>query len=292
MHYKSNKRVQGHLLIIGGGEERSGGGMAVLTRFVELSGGTDKPIIVLTAASKLGAALWQQYRNAFTELGVLNLTHVHFDSPEEAASEKALAALGQAGGVFMTGGAQKRLMQMLRDTPFLNEMRKAYHERGACIAGTSAGASAMSRLMLADGRSELEPAKGMIEFESGTGLAPHIVVDQHFAQRGRLPRLLTAITEHPELYGVGIDEDTALAICPGQAMEVVGEGAVTVLDGRTMLSNVAEIGRHDAPRIIGVRLHVLPSGTSFQAAATEGPGLAPEPFADFFNALIELDHPQ
>lgn len=146
--------------------------------------------------------------------------------------------------------------------------------------------------MLAVGKAELEPQKGAIALESGTGMVSHIVVDQHFAQRRRLPRLLSVIAEHPDLYGIGIDEDTALAICPGEWIEVVGDGAVTVIDGRYMLSNIAEIEKHAPPRLIDVRLHVLPSGTIFKASAVDGPELPPKPFQDFFTALIERDNEQ
>lgn len=278
--------VQGHLLIIGGSEARHHG-MPVLSRFVELAGGTGANIAVLTAASEIPAEVWAQYHAAFTELGVTNLTHVHLDSPKEAGSDKALGPIRAANGIFMTGGAQKRLMEMLRETALLDEMCIGYRERGVCIAGTSAGASAMSRLMIAEGKADLEPEKGAIKLESGLGLVSHIVIDQHFAQRKRLPRLLSVIAEHQDQYGIGIDEDTALAICPGDGIAVVGEGGVTVVDGTSMISNIAEIGKHEAPRLLDVRLHVLPSGTRFSADATEGPQLPPEQFKAFFNALIE-----
>lgn len=150
----------------------------------------------------------------------------------------------------------------------------------------------MSALMVLQGKADLEPEKGAIKLESGLGLVSHIVVDQHFAQRGRLPRLLSVIAEHPDQFGIGIDEDTALAICPGDGIEVVGEGGVTVVDGRRMLSNLADIAKHEAPQLIDVRLHVLPSGTRFSAEATEGPELVPEPFKAFFNAVIERDEQQ
>lgn len=286
-----NRPRQGHLLIIGGHEARHDG-MPVLTRFIELAGGPTEPIAVVTAASEVPDKVWEQYRHAFTELGATRLSHVHLDSPEQASGAKLLAAIGEARGIFITGGDQKRLMEMLRETPMLDAIRVGYRERGVCVAGTSAGASAMSTLMVAQGKAGLEPEKGAIKLESGLGMVSHIVVDQHFAQRGRLPRLLSVIAEHPDQYGIGIDEDTALAICPGDGIEVVGDGGVTVVDGRSMLSNLAEIARHEAPLLIDVRMHVLPSGTRFSAAAVDGPQLPPPPFTAFFNALIERDQEQ
>lgn len=286
----SNDATQGYLLIIGGSEDRQGE-MLVLTRFVELCGGKDQPIVVMTAASEIPDEVWSQYKAAFAALDVHHLSHVHLDAPKEASSEKVLAPLRQARGVFMTGGDQKRLMEMLLDTPLHEELRTAYRERGVCVAGTSAGASAMSRLMLAEGDSDLQPEKGAVELESGLGMVSHIVVDQHFAQRGRLPRLLSVLAEHPELYGIGIDENTALAIRPGHGIEVVGEGGIALVDGRNMLSNLADIPKHASPRLINIRLHVLPSGTRFSAGAVDGPELPPEPFREFFDALVEQAEP-
>jgi cyanophycinase len=280
--------MRGNLLIIGGSEARTGD-MPVLTRFVELAGGSGAPIVVFTAASDIADEVWGQYQAAFSQLGATNITHVHMDSPKEGSSEKVLAPMRAASGIFITGGAQKRLMAMLRGTAVLKEIREAYRERGGCVAGTSAGASAMSQLMLAEGSSEIAPEKGAVELESGMGLAPHILVDQHFAQRARLPRLLSVIAEHPELYGIGIDEDTALLIAGGETVEVIGEGSVTVVDGRYMLSNIAEIDKHDSPSLIDVRLHILPSGTIFRGGAVDGPELAPAPVRDVFDALIEPD---
>lgn len=124
--------IQGQLLIIGGSEDRTGA-MPVLTRFLELAGGNDKPIVVITAASEIPDEVWGQYQAAFAQLGANNLTHVHLDSPKEAQSEKLLAPMREASGIFMTGGDQKRLMEMLRDTPLLDEMRRAYRERAHAL---------------------------------------------------------------------------------------------------------------------------------------------------------------
>ncbi len=282
----SQQTERGHLLIIGGSEKRQGP-MPVLSRFLDLAGGPQQALAVITAASEAPREVFARYRSAFTELGVRRLSHVHLDSPREGASERLLGPVREAKGIFLTGGAQKRLMEMLRGTPLREELCKAYRERGACVAGTSAGASAMSRLMLAEGHAGLEAEKGAITLESGLGLVSRIVVDQHFSERQRLPRLLSVIAEHPDQIGIGIDEDTGLAICPGEGMEVVGQGGVTVVDGSFMLSNIAEIDKHASPHLIDVRLHVLPSGTRFSALAVDGPQLPPEPFRPCFQALIE-----
>ncbi|ATQ79136.1 cyanophycinase [Massilia violaceinigra] len=271
-------------MIVGGSEDRQHD-MRVLTRFVELCGGVERPVAVMTAASEIGDQVFEMYRAAFAELGVTHMTHVHLDSPKEAASEKLLSRIREAKGIFMTGGDQKRLLEMIGGTPIHTEIATAF-ARGACIAGTSAGASAMSRFMLAEGKAELAPEKGAIRLGEGLGFVERIVIDQHFAQRKRLPRLLSIIAERPDLYGVGIDEDTALLISPGIGMEVIGDGAVTLIDGLNMISNIDELDTGDVPRLIDVRLHLLPAGTRFDAAADEGTRVPP-PFQDFFDALIQ-----
>ena len=287
----SEQSRQGHLLIIGGSEDRHNG-MQVLERFLDLAGGADKNIVVITAASEIPAEVWEMYREAFTGLGVAHLAHVHLDSPKEADSEKVLAPIRDAAGIFMTGGAQTRLLDMIGDTPLHAAIRTAYRENGACIAGTSAGASAMSHLMVAGGKADIEPEKGAIKLETGLGLVRHIIVDQHFAQRQRLPRLLSVVAEHQDLYGIGIDEDTGLVICPGVGIDVVGAGSVTVVDGTGMTSNIAEIDKHAVPRLIGVTLHLLPTGTKLRAepaADADTDERVPEQLQDFFSALIERD---
>lgn len=284
--------LPGSLLIIGGDEDREGE-MRVLRRFVELSGGTDAHIAVITAASEIPGEVWDMYRSAFGRIGVTKLSHVQIDARHEADSPKILKCLAEAGGIFMSGGDQKRLLEMVGETGAHAEITKAYRQRGACIGGTSAGASAMSRFMLAYGQAELEPAKGTTGLSAGLGLLEQVVIDQHFAERQRLPRLLSIIAERPELYGVGIDQDTGWVIRPGAGIEIVGQGAITVVDGAGMVTNVAEIEKRATPRLIDVRLHVLPSGTRLRLdpgrddAVADGFDAAPEALQPFLSSLTD-----
>jgi cyanophycinase len=281
---------RGSLLIIGGSEDREDQ-MQVLRRFVALSGGPGANIAVITSASEIPGEVWEMYHTAFRQLDVTNLSHVHLDARHEAANPKLLRCLAQADGIFMTGGDQKRLLEMTGETRVHDEICKAYQERGACIAGTSAGASAMSRFMLAYGKAELEPEKGTFGLARGLGLVEQIVVDQHFAERQRLPRLLSIIAERPDLYGVGIDEDTAIVIRPGDGIEIVGQGAVTVVDGSSMITDVGDIDRRTTPRLIDVRLHVLPTGIRFrrdpEGDDTDGAEAAPESLQHFLSTLTQ-----
>jgi cyanophycinase len=250
----------GHLVIIGGHEDRKHG-MQILTRFVELAGGADARIVVITAASKIADEMWEVYDKAFGDLGVTQRTHLALESRHDANDEEKVRMVAEADGIFMTGGDQKRLLAIIGGTALDAEMHTALKVRGACIGGTSAGASAMSGHMLAQGKTDLLPEKGAVSLGAGLGFLHRVVIDQHFSERQRLSRLLSVVAQNPYLQGIGIDEDTALVVERGRGIEVLGEGSVTIVDGRTMDTNMADIRERDTPELIDVRLHLLPAGS-------------------------------
>ncbi len=252
----------GHLVIIGGHEDREHR-KEILTRFVELSGGANARIVVITAASRIADNMWEIYDQAFADLGVQHRSHLLLESRQDANDEEKLRMVAEADGIFMTGGDQKRLMAIIGGTALDAEMHTALKVRGACIGGTSAGASAMSGHMLTQGKTDLLPEKGAVHMGAGLGFLHKVVIDQHFSERQRLARLLSAVAQNPYLMGIGIDEDTALVVERGRGIEVLGEGSVTVVDGRTMLTNMADIRERDTPELINVRLHLLPAGSSY-----------------------------
>jgi cyanophycinase len=258
----------GHLVIIGGHEDRKHD-MEILSRFVALSGGEEAKIVVISAASSVADQMWEMYDRAFGELGVRQRVHLHLQSRQCANDQEHIKEVRDATGIFMTGGDQKRLLAIIGGTALDAEMHAALKLRGACIGGTSAGASAMSGHMLATGRVELHPEKGSVSLGAGLGFLHKVVVDQHFSERQRLSRLLSVVAQNPYLMGIGIDEDTALVIERGVGIEVLGEGAVTIVDGRNMSTNIAEISDRETPELIDVRLHLLPAGSKFQLPAGE-----------------------
>ena len=282
-----NTSSHGHLVIIGGGEDRKHG-KAILSRFVELAGGADARIVVITAASKIAEEMWEVYDQAFGDLGVTTRIHVALCSRQDANSEDVVRQVALADGIFMTGGDQKRLLAIIGGTALDAEMHTALKVRGACIGGTSAGASAMSGHMLAQGRADLHPEKGSVSLGAGLGFLHRVVIDQHFSERHRLSRLLSLVAQNPYLQGIGIDEDTALVVELGVGIEVLGEGAVTIVDGRHMLTNLADIADRDTPQLIDVRLHLLPAGSVFrlpQAGADEK--ALPPPLLDILENLTK-----
>lgn len=271
----TNERC-GHLFIIGGGEERCGD-MPVLERYVELCGGPSSSIAVLTSASTIPDKMWEMYDTAFSELGVRHHFHIHAESRAQANEQDRAQKIYEADGIFMTGGDQKRLVEVLGDTQIHDVMRRAFKDNGACIGGTSAGASAIAYHMLADGKKEKLPDKHTARLDKGLAFLQQVTIDQHFSERQRLARLLSVIAQYPELIGVGIDEDTALIISERGGVEVIGAGAVTLLDGRHMHSNIAQADSQEHLELINVILHLLPAGSRYDieqavSASTSSPG--------------------
>jgi cyanophycinase len=278
----------GHLVIIGGSEDKQHD-MQILKRFVELCGGAQAKIVVITAASTVAEKMWDGYDRAFGELGVERRVHLHVQSRQDANSEEHIRDVLDATGIFMTGGDQKRLLAIIGGTALDAEMHAALKLRGACIGGTSAGASAMSGHMLATGRAELHPEKGSVSLGAGLGFLHRVVIDQHFSERQRLSRLLSVVAQNPYLQGIGIDEDTALVIERGVGIEVLGNGAVTIVDGRSMSTNVADIALNATPELIDVRLHLLPAGSRYQLPV-EGDGnlrRIPAPLREFLDNVTK-----
>jgi cyanophycinase len=284
----SEQQNSGHLVIIGGHEDRERE-MEILSRFVELSGGADANIVVITAASTIADQMWSMYDDAFGALGVQQRSHLELTSRQDANSEAFVRQVDAATGIFMTGGDQKRLLALIGGSALDAAMHVALKVRGATIGGTSAGASAMSGHMLATGRVEILPEKGSVSLGAGLGFLHRVIIDQHFSERQRLSRLLSVVAQNPYLQGIGIDEDTALVVNIGRGIEVLGQGAVTIVDGRNMITNVAFIKDRDTPELIDVRLHLLPAGSSYQLPGQGGEAdkALPLPLLDFLENVTK-----
>jgi cyanophycinase len=252
---------QGTVIVIGGAEDKVRD-RVILGRFVALAGGADARIVVISTASSLGPEAGERYREVFTELGAGSITPIHAVTRLEANDEHNARIIRECTGVFLTGGNQLRLSSMIGGT----RLAEAIAERfagGAVVAGTSAGASAVSSHMIAFGASGATPKHRMAQIAAGLGLLPGVIVDQHFQQRNRLGRLLSLIAQNPSLLGLGVDEDTAGVVGPDQVMEVIGRGSITVIDGAASDTDAWEVRGHRPLMITGVVLHSLPAGYRF-----------------------------
>jgi len=257
-------RRVGRLVIIGGAEDRLHDKL-ILRQFVELCGGASSRIRVLSAASSQPSAAWETYRTAFGDLGVMDCQPIEVPDREAADSQAVTDLILEADGIFISGGDQQRLMNLIWETEAFKALHIAFHLRGCCVAGTSAGAAVMSRHMLASGEASRLPRKDLGDLDLGLGFVHKAIIDQHFSQRYRLGRLLSVLAQWPQMLGVGIDEDTALVIERDTAVEVIGSGAVTVLDGRAMITNVNLVESQGHLEMLGVRIHLLPAGNRYSA---------------------------
>ena len=253
--------TEGSVIIIGGAEDKVRD-RVILNRFVTLAGGPDATIVVISTASSLGAEAGARYKAVFGELGVNRVRPLHAVTRPQANDESAALLLRDATGVFLTGGNQLRLASTIGGTRLADAILERFRH-GAVVAGTSAGASALSSHMIAFGASGATPKQRMAQISAGLGLIPGVIVDQHFQQRNRLGRLLSLIAQNPSLLGIGVDEDTAGVVGPDHQLEVIGRGSITVVDGAGSETDAWEVKGHRPLMISGVVLHSLPSGYRF-----------------------------
>jgi cyanophycinase len=251
----------GHLLVIGGAEDKLRQ-RQILARFVALAGGRDARIAVISTASALGEEATELYRSLFRAMGVREVRGLRPLTREEADDPRLCGLLEDATAIFMTGGNQLRLASVIGGT-LLGRTIIERHEHGTVVAGTSAGASAMSDYMVSFGTSGATPKQRMSQLSAGLGLLPGVIVDQHFEQRNRIGRLLALVAQSPALLGMGVDEDTAALIRPSGVLEVIGKGSVTILDPAHLRTDAYEVKRHRPIMVSGVVLHSLPSGYRF-----------------------------
>ena len=253
--------THGTVIVIGGAEDKVRDRL-ILGRFVALAGGRDAKIAVISTASSMGPEAGERYRSIFTELGAAGVIPLHAVTRTQANDEHIARQVRDATGVFLTGGNQLRLSSMIGGTRLADAIMTRF-QAGSVVAGTSAGASAVSSHMIAFGASGATPKHRMAQIAAGLGLLPGVIVDQHFQQRNRLGRLLSLIAQNPSLLGLGVDEDTAGVVGPDSVMEVIGRGSVTVVDGSASETDAWEIRGHRPLMISGVVLHSLPAGYRF-----------------------------
>ncbi|HEX8833938.1 MAG TPA: cyanophycinase [Abditibacteriaceae bacterium] len=248
------------LIIIGGGEDKKHD--KTILREVARRVGNGR-LVVTTMASHKPEGYFENYDKAFRELGVKDVQEMDVRERKETSDAAKLDLLDGATGVFFTGGDQLRITSTLGDSPMFRRLVEIY-ETGGVIAGTSAGASAMCETMLVKGSGRESHRIGDLHMAPGLGLVKDAIIDQHFAERGRMGRLLGAVAQNPRVLGIGIDEDTAIIVEDETSFQVVGSGAVYVMDGGSVThSNIAEEKEDRALSIYNVSLHVLSDGDGF-----------------------------
>jgi len=255
-----NSSVRGFIIPIGGAEDKVQD-KEILSRFFEISGGVNSRIAVIPTASRLDDT-GDRYKAIFERMGG-KADVLAIRDRSDAENQDYLQILEKATGIFMTGGNQLRLSTILGGTQIATQIRRK-NAAGAPVAGTSAGAAFISEHMIAFGQEGSTPIAGKVTLAPGLGLSNRVIVDQHFRQRDRLGRLMTALAYNPFVQGIGLDEDTAAFINDQNEIEVLGEGALTIVDVSNLeYSSMASAREGETVELIGVRLHVLSHGARY-----------------------------
>lgn len=255
--------TRGTLFLVGGKDGRNSD-RVLIDRFVRICGGASARVLVITSASETPERHRKEYSEAFRELGVREVSTFHAKDRAASDDPALLSSLDRVDGVYFSGGGQRRLVSAMGRTRFEERLRERHFE-GLHVGGTSAGAAAMSAVMIAQGDGRKPIQTSSVELSTGFGLQPEIIVDQHFQNRERFSRLITAVLLNPAMLGFGLDEGTAVEIDPSGRARVCGKGALTVIDGSQLVGSGA-IGTTENDRPLafaGMRLHVLTEGWAY-----------------------------
>jgi cyanophycinase len=252
--------IGGHLLVIGGAEDKYNE-RRILKKFLELSGGDTAEILIVPVASDFPEFAADVYTQAFRNLGVVNPRVLRATSRQDVINADVEKLLDGVTGVFMSGGDQMRLVSLLGGTKLAEKLRHMVRTTKLVMAGSSAGAAAMSTSMIVRGEPSSHPHKNAVKLSPGLGFLKNIIIDQHFSERGRISRLITAVSFNPYNLGIGIDENTAIILDAHGVLEVYGQGTATIVDGSQISFNeIAEVADNEAFSICGVQFHVLRDG--------------------------------
>lgn len=253
---------RGYIIPIGGAEEKLDN-PEVLDRFIDICGGRSSRVAIIPTASELEDT-GRNYEKLFRKIGVKHAKVLNILTRDDCQKSRFTDYIERSDGVFMTGGNQLRLSTTLGGTPVAQAIRRR-NAAGMHVAGTSAGAAFMPEHMIAGGREGSTPSPDMVTLAPGLGLTNNFIIDQHFRQRDRLGRLLTALAYNPFVVGIGLDEDTAAFIRPGDDLEVVGSGGITIVDPTDLsYSSMDQARRGETVSLVDVKLHILISGGRFE----------------------------
>lgn len=272
----SEMNPKGCLIAIGGAEDRDEEkdkgeknkqpfDEGILEQIVEIAGKREKPCIeIITTASGAPEKLAATYDKAFRKLGVTNVQHLPIDERDGAMDEKTLKRLEKCNTVFFTGGDQERLCAILGGSKALELIKQKYFDDHLTIAGTSAGAAAMSSTIILNGSAEDAYKKGTVKLSLGFGFIKNVIIDTHFDARGRLGRIIQAVAAQPGTLAIGLSEDTAVVFKKGSEIHALGSSSVIVLDGSTICrNNIYEIDEGVPLTVSNIQLHALSRGDIF-----------------------------
>ncbi len=253
--------------------------LGILNRIVKESGGPTAKIEVVTTASMIPYEVGENYINAFGKMGCIDVNVMHIRNRGDAMNEEYLQRIKTCDTVMFSGGNQLRLSTIFGGTQFLKILLERYHtEDNFTVAGTSAGAMAMSNTMIYEGNAAKAHLKGEVKITTGLGFIDDVIIDSHFEKRGRFTRLAQVVATNPSCIGIGLGEDTGMLITEGNKMEAIGSGCVIIIDGHDIrFSNIADIPEGNPYSIENLRVHICEKGNGYMVKerqflpeATEG----------------------
>lgn len=251
------------ILVIGGAEDKVHG-REILHAFFGRSGSSDARIAIIPSASREPAIIGERYVRIFEDMGAKEIRVLDIRDRIQAEDAYMQNYVEECTGVFMTGGDQLRLCGLLADTPLMEKIRQRVQQGEVTLAGTSAGAAVMGHHMIAGGGSGESPNRSLVDMATGLGIIPEIVVDQHFHNRNRMARLMSAVACHPERLGIGIDEDTCALFERDGMLQVMGKGTVTIVDpGEMTHTNFPDVNATDPISLHNLRVHILCYGDRY-----------------------------
>lgn len=256
-------RTKTTIMVIGGAEDKVHG-REILQTFFNRSGGTNAIIGIIPSASREPAAQGERYQKLFEDMGAKEIRIFDIRERYQGEDPHWELYLEDCTGMFMTGGDQLRLCALLADTPLMEKIRIKAREGKIALAGTSAGAAVMGHHMIAGGGSGSSPNRSLVDLTNGLDILPEVIVDQHFHNRNRMARLLSALAAHPDRIGIGIDEDTCSLFEGEGQIEIMGKGTVTIVDpGEVAYTNAPAVGASDPLSISNLRVHILCHGDRY-----------------------------
>jgi cyanophycinase len=238
--------------------------LGILRRIVEEAGGPSSRIEVVTTASMIPYEVGDNYLNAFGKIGCTNIGLLHIRTRHDAMNKEYIDRIQNCDAVMFSGGNQMRLSVTDGGTEFLTVLKKRYWEENFLVAGTSAGAMAMSNTMIYEGNAARAHLKGEVKMTTGLGFIDSVIIDSHFEKRGRFGRLAQAVATNPSCIGIGLGEDTGMLITDGNKMEAIGSGLVVIIDGHDILhNNIADIPDGNPISIENMKVHFCEKGNGY-----------------------------
>lgn len=272
--------AKGKLLAIGGAEDKGSDlesgevkrnnlnffELGILRRIVEETGGPDSRIEVVTTASMIPFEVGDNYLNAFGKIGCTDIGVLNIRNRADAMNEEYLERIRHCDAIMFSGGNQLRLTSTFGGTHFLQILLERYNEEeNFLVAGTSAGAMAMSNTMIYEGNATKAHLKGEVKITTGLGFMDDVIFDSHFEKRGRFGRLAQAVASNPSCIGIGLGEDTGMLVTGGNNMEAIGSGLVVILDGHDIRhSNIADIPDGNPISIENMKVHFCEKGNGYK----------------------------